>query len=206
MGAFFAALSLGPKTIVYGWFIKAIPLFALAGVASRFFLITTVALSILVSLALSKQRKFVAAIFLVVLAFEYLPAPVVTSPIVVPPFYNQLAADHSSYGIIDISDAPAKVLYYQIIHGKPLVGGYVTRGTVSANQFLETTPVIQDLVAEGEKFRTNAPPKNGRAILQGLSVKYILIEPDDADELRYLKNLGIPQVYQDADLAAYQVY
>ena len=211
-GVIFAILSLGPKTMFYGWFVGAIPLFALAGVASRFFVITTVALSILVSLTLahliSRHRRgmLIAVLFFILLAFEYLPEPVVTSPVVVSPFYRQLATDPERFAIIDISDNHAKVLYYQTIHEKPLVGGYVSRSTVSANRFLEITPVINDLVAGGEKFRSRRPPANGRAMLASMSIKYIVVNQYDEDLLQYIKQLGIPRAYQDEYLAAYQVY
>ena len=217
LGSIFAILSLGPYLHIggrvitsfrlpYAWLEPIIPLFSLAGVASRFFVITSLSLAILVSLTLAKQKKFIATIFLIFLAFEYLPAPVVVSPVVVSDFYNTLAKDQDRYAIIDISDAPAKVLYYQMIHGKPLVGGYTSRPTISANRFLDGTPVIRDLVADPARYHTNTPPPDGKKVLAGLRIRYILIPRDERDLERYVAKLKLPRVYEDAFLAAYKVY
>jgi len=230
LGIIFAVLSLGPYLHIggrvitsfqlpYAWLEHVVPLLSLAGVASRFFVVTSLSLAILVSLALarvlqeSRRGEFIAAIFFVILAFEYLPAPVIVSPVIVSDFYQKLAADHASYALIDVSDAPAKVLYYQTIHGKPLIGGYTSRPTMSANRFLEETPVIRDLVADppdgqtgGERFHAHTPPRDGKKILTDLQVRYILIPRDERGLERYVAKLKLPLVYEDSMLEAYQAY
>ena len=193
LGLIFAILSLGPHLQIggriitsfelpYGWIERQFSMLKLAGVPARFFVITSLSLAILVSLALSKQRKFVAAIFLVVLAFEYLPAPVEVSAVIASPFYETLRSDPEQYAIIDISDVPAKVLYYQTIHERSLIGGYTTRPTASTDKFLAET-----------NFKD-------KKTLQSLQVRYVLVPPG----VEYAK--GLDEVYSDRFLTAYRVY
>lgn len=222
-GAGFAVLSLGPYLHISGHVITNFPLpyailmrvfppINMAGVASRFFVITTIALAVLVSMILAtlmqryRYGKIIAIIFLAVLSIEYLPSQVIASPVVVSDFYHRLAADHATYALLDVSDAQAKVLYYQTIHGHPLVGGYTSRPTVSSNKFLAETPVVNDLLADDQRYQTHIPPSNGKKILTDLQVRYVLIPAGDADLRRYVAGLKIPLVHQDTILEAYQVY
>ncbi len=195
LGILFAVLSLGPYLQIggriitsfhlpYYWLAEHISILQYAGVPVRFFVVTLFCLAILTSKVITRVLTYrhgmkIAIIFFILLAFEYLPAPVEVSAVTVSPFYETLRSEPGDFAVIDRSDAEAKVLYYQTIHEKHLIGGYTTRPTVSTERFLKETDFMN------------------KKILQELNVRYILTKPDEI--------LTFPLVYQDSFLTAYQV-
>ncbi len=71
---------------------------------------------------------------------EYLAVPYVQTEVPVSEFYHEMARDEDVYGVIDIPSR-AVTLYLATIHKKPLVGGYVSRPSQEALNFLNETPV-----------------------------------------------------------------
>ena len=66
--------------------------------------------------------------------------------------------------------------------------------------------MIRDLVADPARYRTTTPPPDGKKVLADLRIRYILIPHDERDLERYVAELKLPLVYEDALLKAYQVY
>lgn len=189
-----------------------IRLLAIGGVVTRFAMMGSMALAVLVAFTLHdlngafRRGWLVPFVVFLVAAVELWPARIPASAVSVPEFYRTLAADTEQYAIADLSDAPAKVLYYQTVHGKPLVGGYTSRPTVPTQQQIATTPVIADLYGETPLTRDVVPPADGPRILESLRIRYILVPTENMMFRLYLERLRLPVEYSSEAMTVYRVY
>lgn len=145
--AFFFALSLGPRLLVAGWELKNVPLaysvaskifppLQLGGMPVRMTIMLNLAAAVLFAMAWRELRasggrpKTFAFALLPLLLIEYLPSPLFTTRIE-PPAHVLWMRDHADLeageSVYDVSHLPSVALYYQTIHKKPMVAGYVAR-------------------------------------------------------------------------------
>ncbi len=222
VAAVFLILSLGPYLHIGGATHRNIPLpyivmlklplLSLGGVVMRFSMMGIMALTILAAMAFAEiQTRFrkghlIALMCFVVVIAELFPAPIVTSPLDVPEFYQILINDPATYAIMDFSHDAPKVLYYQTLHHKPLIGGYTSRPTISTQTFLRTTPVISDLFNDQYRYQHVAPPINGKEVLKNLQIKYVLVPLYHRPLRKYVEAMGLRLVYKKGDMMAYQVF
>jgi len=122
----------------YGWLEKLIPQLSLSGVPARMMVMTTLALSVIASMALATlttRWPRLAMLLVAVSAIEYWPAPMTTTASGVPDYVHALA-NLPPGSVIDLTDAsPPWLLYYQTIHQKPIAFGYVSRVPKSVQKF-----------------------------------------------------------------------
>jgi hypothetical protein len=145
----FALVALGPVLHVAGRPFPSVPTpyrllevlippLRMGGVPARFFVMTTLAVGVLLALAWPLlragplRRPAAATAALVVLALESWPAPLPLSRPPVPPWVEVLAAAPGTGGLVDLADRPPLALYYQTIHEKPMAVGYIARYPASA--------------------------------------------------------------------------
>jgi len=214
----FAILSLGPYLHINGEAIRTvrlpyyymnqyIPFVSMQGMPSRFVVMAYLAAALLVSFALSDILKWkhfikfiIAALITVIIVLDYWPIKFKISPLSVPEFYYTLQKDPGDFAILDTSAETSKVMFYQTIHHKKLIGGYTSREIVSTKKFLENTPVISNIYF-GKDFDTEeADP----SILKSYNIKYILV--GDSTKGHIVDKLKLPTVYASSKLAVYQVY
>ncbi|MBM2821037.1 MAG: hypothetical protein HW405_797 [Candidatus Berkelbacteria bacterium] len=219
----YAVLALGPYLQVNGviythaplpfyWVQKYIPFINLQGVPARFASFAYLAGAILVAFALSdilKKRNLLKTIIVIILVsgifIEYMPAKMITSQIPVSDFYLEIAKDRQDYAIIDISYDYDRVLYYQTIHHKRLIGGYTSRTTEKTQDFLKNTPVINN-VYNVQDFEEGFNFKSGIEILKHYKIKYILISKQDKKRLRIVEKLNLPIIFHNPRMTVVQVY
>jgi hypothetical protein len=150
----FAALSLGPFVHVAGlntfvpgpWAIlRYVPLIGAVRTPSRFAVVAALGAAILLAGALAalgrrypQRRGLIAATIGVVLLVELLPVPRTLYSAAIPSIYQIIAADprpvrvlQLPFGIRDgassVGNFSARYQYYQTLHGKKLIGGYLSR-------------------------------------------------------------------------------
>jgi len=167
---FFFIMSLGPFlhvsgnaefgkmdiTIAFPYLILyLLPLFSVFGEPSRFSIMLMLSLTIICGFSLrdifnriENKEKFAILISLLII-FEYLVIPYPLSNAQVPPFYNEISKDVEDYTILEIP-IPCHVhyhryMYYQTTHKKKIVGGYISRTPEHVPEFIENTPLIQQL-------------------------------------------------------------
>lgn len=222
IAAVFGVLSLGPYLHIGGVahrsvplpyiLLMKLPLFSLGGVAMRFYSMSLVALIILTGMGLAHIQKhwrrgyLIAPLLFVLMIAELYPAPVDSSAVIVPKFYTTLAQDTAVYNIMDFSQDPPKVLYYQTVHHKPLIGGYTSRPTLASQRFLDTTPVLSDLYSDDYKYQRTSPPADGKAILKSLNIKYVLVPAYHRSLRAYLGKMHLQVVSKDIEMMVYRVY
>jgi hypothetical protein len=169
-GLFGIALSLGSilpgiNFSLYKLF-YGLPVFLSFRVPSRLGIIPLFATSVLVALALQqifprlrfKQAVFVklnkfapgllAVLLMIIQLFTVsvtaLPYPISAAP--VPALYTQIASDPSDSLVLELPTYfKGSYEYYQIVHQKPLVDGYLSRVTNSMLNSVETIPYLSQI-------------------------------------------------------------
>jgi hypothetical protein len=190
MPAAFALLALGPFVHVAGvntyipgpWaFLRYVPIVGLARSPSRFVVLVALLVAILFALALSaigqrwpRRRRLVLALVTAGLLFELSPVPRTLYSGAPPAVFRTVAADPRPdirvlslpFGLRDgtssLGNFNPLTQYLQTIHGKRLVGGYLSRVTREQKQFNLRYPVLQSLITLSEPGVTVLPEAQRR--------------------------------------------
>lgn len=186
----FASFTVGPFLRVAGvetlvptpWtFLRYVPVLGEARMPSRFSVmvllgVTAIFASALVALGrqMPQTRRRMLAIVAALVVFELtaLPRPLFSAA--VPSVYRTIAADPRDVSVLDLpfglrdglvtygAFTPASQ-FYQTVHGKPIIGGYLSRISAIKLTFYRTDPFLRALMdlSEGQ---TIASPERAAAI------------------------------------------
>ncbi|MCB0036821.1 MAG: hypothetical protein KDE51_22470, partial [Anaerolineales bacterium] len=225
-------LALGGYLQIYGLYSIPLPYLALEDTfigamvrrASRFNVILSIPVAILAGLGVMALRDtltqraakvkaitprlVIPAVALLIL-FEY----AVTYPtfeLYTPPFYTQLAQDTDEYAILDLPmhrrSYDEQYMFYQFTHGKPLVGGHVSRPPSEAFNTINQVRFLKDFRLDREPIpEIKAVGAQLRPLAQR-NVRYLILHKEflNQDQIqRWKKWLVIDPLYEDADLVAY---
>jgi hypothetical protein len=143
--AFFFLLSLGPdlqvagtivwhKFMPYSLLVKVLPFLRLSGVPVRMMVMVILCASVLSAMGLREifrrfpQKRVFVFLLLGILLFESLPSPLPATRLEIPDYVTALSRLPNDGGVVDlVTEGFSTPLYYQIIHGKPIAFGYVSR-------------------------------------------------------------------------------
>ena len=126
---------------------------------TRFTIMTTLGLALLAGLgtawllwkARRSARLWIVAVLSGLILFEYLPWPFPTTPVNVPPFYEQLRRETDSFALADLPVRQLELrrlsLFYQTVHQKPIVEGIVARTPPDAYDFIDHHPILSAFAA-----------------------------------------------------------
>ena len=189
--AMFGLLALGPFIHVGGvntyipgpWaLLRYVPLIGLAHTPARFSIVLTLAFAVVVADALRDlsrrypaRRRVLLAGAGILLAIELLPAPLTLYSAEIPPLYRHIAAAPAGitvleipYGVRDgvssVGDFTARTQFFQIGHGKTLMGGYLSRIPRRRVDELRMDPVRRALAILSENRRPR--PADEAAMLE----------------------------------------
>jgi hypothetical protein len=170
----FASLTLGPFVRVAGvstyvptpWaLLRYVPVIGEARMPQRFGIVVFLGLTVLFAAALAAlgrkvpaRRPLLLGAVGVVLAFELLPAPRRLANADTPEIYQTIARDPRPLRVLDVpfgvrdglsslGDFNASSLVYQTVHGKELIGGYLSRIDDRTKRFYEDIPTLRALMA-----------------------------------------------------------
>ncbi|MDQ3441467.1 MAG: hypothetical protein M3478_14080, partial [Planctomycetota bacterium] len=173
----FAALSLGPFVYIAGlnthipgpWAVlRYLPLVGSARTPTRFSIVAALGLAILLAGALAaigrrypQHRRVLAAVVGMMLLVELSPAPRTLYSAAVPAVYDIIASDPRPVRIMELpfgvrdgtftaGNFTARYLFFQTIHGKKLVGGYLSRISTRRLQEVRSQPTLNALVTMSE--------------------------------------------------------
>ncbi|MCP4169090.1 MAG: hypothetical protein GY759_24805 [Chloroflexi bacterium] len=126
-----------------------IPFVEIARTVARYDLLVTLSVGVLAggglySLLLARPNKWLAAIVIALVMFEFSPIPYPVSPPDTPSWYNVLADDDRSGAVLNLPmnwDRPGYLLY-QTLHTKPLSAGYISRN--DPRTYPSRIPVLSD--------------------------------------------------------------
>jgi hypothetical protein len=186
----------------------------------RFNLLTVFSFAVLAGLGaafLAQKRTWrwtlLPLSLLIVIEYLIIPMPMLDLP---PgsPFLDIMAADETNYAIIDypLSYNDSKFwLYYQTLHGKPIVEGHVSRYSTNTYEFIRSQSLLNALYDRSAKppnlsadyFQAQTYPQAlGQAMrdLNEAGVRYILLHRPYASEERlahFESILPLIPIYQD---------
>ena len=173
----FAALTLGPFVQVAGWttfvptpwtLLRYVPLIGDARMPSRCDVVVMMGLSAIMAAALTawttavpEGRRRILLTTGVALAFELLPAPRRLYAADVPHVYQAIAADPRPIrvldlpfgirdGLINVGNFAPAAQFYQTVHQKGIIGGYLSRVPQSDRDDYLAIPMIRVLSALSE--------------------------------------------------------
>jgi hypothetical protein len=172
-------VALGPFVYVAGvntripgpWaLLRYVPIVGLARSPARFYVVAMLALAIVLAVALVWLRKTIGlrpvVAITALLVIELLPAPRLLASARVPDFYYAIASDprpnisvlELPFGIRDgassVGNFTARSQFVQIAHGKPILGGYLSRVSRRRVERIRRLPVLDALLrlSEGKEL------------------------------------------------------
>ncbi|HEX2909360.1 MAG TPA: hypothetical protein VH186_01035 [Chloroflexia bacterium] len=239
VAAFFALLSFGPRLHINGIehgptlpgaLIYRLPVLNITRVPARFAVVALLALALLAAWGLVRLRLLlpgkvrfyngVVAVALLALGFELLPAPYPLAFYQVPAFYQTLANDpRSDYSILEVPlnygshQYETAYLEAQMLHGKPLLNGYISRNPVFPPYY--GAPVFLNFRDLNPQVKPDILPSQSldAGILRYFGVRYVVIRKDlleGAEKARAFDVVGkfLPDqkpVADSPELTAYEV-
>ena len=208
--ATFSVLALGPFLHVWGFnthvpgpwaFVRYLPLIGLARTPARMAIVVALGMSVLFATALThlghrwpQRRRMLIASVAIAMLFELLPAPRPLYSASVPAFYARISEDPHDVTLLElpvgvrdgtssVGNFTARSQFFQTAHGKPLIGGYLSR--VSRRRIAEVRqdPMLDALIrlSEGETFdraRESALVEGGPDFIRRGRIGYVVIDND----------------------------
>jgi hypothetical protein len=174
----FASLAVGPFIEIAGrhtfvptpWtLLRYFPVVGEARMPQRFSVVVVLGFSVIVATALAAlgrrfpaRRRRILTTTGLLLAFELLPAPRPLFSAEIPAVYRIIADDprpvrvlELPFGIRDglssLGNFSAASQFYQTQHGKPLLGGYLSRVPSDTKQYYRSVPVARALLVYSER-------------------------------------------------------
>ncbi len=210
----FALFALGPFVHVGGintdvpgpWaIVRYFPLFRLARTPARFAVVATMGLSMLFAGALAaavdrrpRHRRLLLAAVGALLLLELVPAPRPLYSAAVPAFYDRVAADRRDvrllelpFGVRDgtfsVGDFTARSQFYQTVHGKPLIGGYLSRIARRRVADVHSDPMLDALARLSEGGALDDAQRqrlidDGGSFIQRSRIGYVVIDRTRSSE------------------------
>jgi hypothetical protein len=208
--AAFGLLALGPFVHVAGFnthipgpwaFARYVPVIRLARTPARLSIVVMLGVAMLFAAALShlgdrwprRRRLLLSAMALAVL-FELSPVPRPLYSASVPAFYTRVALDPRDVTLMElpvgvrdgtssVGDFTARSQFFQTVHGKPLVGGYLSRVSRKRIAQLRQDPLLDALItlSEGgnlDGVREAALVERGPEFIRRGRIAYVVIDND----------------------------
>ncbi len=188
----FGLLSLGPFIHVGGanthvpgpWALaRYVPLVGLARTPARIAVVLMLGIAVLFAAAICqlgerwphRKRAILSAVTLVLL-FELLPAPRPLYSASIPQFYGRIAATPGNarvlelpFGVRDgtssVGNFTARSQFFQTVHGKPLIGGYLSRVSRRRVAEIRSLATLDALITLSEGRRID--PQREAALIAG---------------------------------------
>jgi len=163
-----------------------------------------------------QMRIALVATITVVVLFEYVivfPFPVSRMPM--PTFYKQLAADSEDYAILDVPltgwRATNTNMYYQVAHGRPIVGGFIYRVPPGVRPALRLFELLVTPFPETDDIIAPLSGPERAALLRRYDVGYVVLHKPlfPVEELSLsialLESFPGERAYEDEHIVAFPV-
>jgi hypothetical protein len=238
IGIVFFVWALGPHLMVFGrntgmilpqTVLRYIPIVANARIPGRAIVLVYLALGMLGALALAEWRRrssrpgLILAVALMTVAIDYLPAPFPIVEIDHPRIYDTLRGRPEPGALLEL---PAgirdsfigrgffdhRVLAYQMIHRRPIVGGVVSRLSPSVQHAYAADPLIDGLLALSTRDQTPSRALPDRPLARELLIKngvaFVILNRETAPRplIEYVDNvMPLVQVASEGTRSLYEV-
>ena len=238
----FALLALGPFIHVAGlnthipgpWALaRYLPLVRLARTPARMAIVAALGVSMLFAGALCylgnrwpHRRRVLLCATAAVMLFELLPAPRPLYPASVPRFYERVAQQGADVRLLElpvgvrdgtssVGNFTARSQFFQTVHGKALIGGYLSRVSRRRIDEIRKEPILAALVTLSEGGMLDAAHQRdlveqGPAFIREARIGYVVIDGTRASpqlrdfavgalHLRRIDGEGAYDLYTPAD-------
>jgi len=139
------------QVLPYAWAAHAFPLLSFMGAPVRFGFAATLGLAAALAPsldAIAARWGWRVALPLGLLTFpEHLPNPFAVSVPVTPAPMREWARAQEPFAVLDATQAETRRLWHQVVHGKPIFGGYLTRTPLRLERKLAADPIAGPLLA-----------------------------------------------------------
>ncbi|MFN8512536.1 MAG: hypothetical protein U0841_08090, partial [Chloroflexia bacterium] len=196
--------------------VQAVPLANLFRVPARFGLLVTLCLAVLAGiglvglaqrfpkLATGRARLIALPLLTLMLLVEQFPAPYPLVPVEEPAFYRQLAASSERGAVLELPFALTRSssLFNQTIHGRPIIGGYLSRPL--AYPLLSLPPFG---AAPTNDFVAMPPDGVAEWVMHQAGIRWVVVLRDIADRAtgefvaRYVEPTPL---YEDTQMTVYR--
>lgn len=208
--AAFGLLALGPFVHVAGFnthipgpwaFARYLPIVRLARTPARMSIVVMLGVSMLFAAALShlgdrwpRRRRLVLSAVAMAVLFELFPVPRPLYSASVPAFYARVALDPRDVRVLElpvgvrdgtssVGDFTARSQFFQTVHGKPLVGGYLSRVPRKRIAEVRQDPLLDALItlSEGgtvDRAREPGIMERGPEFIRRGHIGYVVIDND----------------------------
>lgn len=143
--------------------------------------------------------------------FEYWIFPFPTVRPDAPAWYERLKSKSGQFAILDLPIDPVEFdkeyMGYQVIHGKPLVGGKISRPTPEALRFIKRRSFLRGLYEENKMDPALGDVSQQLAYLADNDVRYIILHKENlsAEKLaRWQDWLTFEPAYESDSLVVYR--
>lgn len=163
----------------------------------RFFVIASLSFAVLTGYGISEilkssnsNKKIIAVMISSLIIFEYLTIPLPVSTVNRPSFYEEISQDKDNYALLEIPStlyygAGVNNIYYQTIHGKPVVGNWAARFPSNARDFELNTPVVRELTylqPYTDDILNQDINQVGSSILNYYNISYIVLHKKNMND------------------------
>jgi hypothetical protein len=234
----FALLALGPFVHVAGantyiptpWtFLRYVPIVSATRTPARFAVVAMLGFSMVFALALARigrshprARRLLLAGIGVALAFELSPFPRHLYAANVPEFYATIAADSRDIRVLELpvgirdgesseGDFNASSQFYQTVHGKPLIGGYLSRISQAEKRRQHESQTLSGLIrlsdgADLPPARIEALKRRGAGFVQRARLGYVVIHKRRTPEALRQFAIGAFRLVKVAEENGHELY
>lgn len=204
----FGALALGPFIHIAGmntyipgpWAVlRYVPMLGLARTPARFSVVMMLAVAVLFAAALEwfgrtypKYRHAMLTMVAALLVAELLPAPLTLHSAAVPNFYHRVAEAPGDVRVLELptgirdgtsseGNFSARSQFFQTVHGKPLIGGYLSRVDPERKSEVRRIDMIDALIvlSEGGKIspeRDAALVTSGPTFVHDANLGFVIVD------------------------------
>jgi hypothetical protein len=225
--------SLGPQTFFFK-IVVSFPFLGLIDCPQRFLIGSQLILALLlgISLDIFTETKFAKLIFpfiLIVFFIEYSTINLPFSKVEIPNVYNILAKSKDNLTILELPSGIAeskgafgydwsvqglllKQKYWQTIHNKPRIGGYLSRVDSSIFNFFKNEPVISDLFTMSSlngKWSNKIYNKSEiNKFMAKFNLGYIILSPNPRQEIftKIIQQIFGDRIVQKIESEGYVLY
>jgi hypothetical protein len=209
--------------------LRYVPIIGDARMPARFSIVATLGFAMLFAIALTalgqrfpNRRRWLLGAVGVLLGLELLPAPRKLYPAELPAIFQRVAADPRPVrvlelptgvrdGLSSLGDFNAIAQFHQTMHGKGLIGGYLSRVSTHEKDVYSSLPVIRALVdvSEGRELDPatldDAVQNAARFIRAGNLGYVVMYQRRVSDDLRRfaINLLGLVKI---AEADGYELY
>ncbi len=141
--------------------------------------------------------------------FDYFNLPAATTLAHVPDFYYTLAKEPGDFAIVELPGDRQHTeyyMFYQTVHGRPLLTGHVSRLPPQATEFISSVPLVDDIYESG-MIDTQLPDLSRQLLLlSNAGFRYIILHKNMASPgqlSKWRSYLAASPRYEDDEVVVY---